>query len=105
MTEFENSIINGNYVPGSEKVKLKLNILFYFIIRVAENEHKVIFMNYKISEDRLFWVNITKYLQRDFMKFGIKTLINNQMDLHSKHFVECGYSYEFKLGGFRKEVA
>ena len=81
---------------------IKLNIYFHFIIRVAENEHKVIFMTYKISEDRLYWVNVTKYLYRDFMKFGLKTMVNNQMDFNSKHFVECGYSYEFKLAGKRQ---
>ena len=100
---FSQDLVNGGYYfPGSGQYKIKMVIHFYFIVKISEKENKVIFMNYKISEDRLYWHNITKYLYKDFVRFGLKTIKKAQIDASHKYVIKGGFWYEFSLGGKRK---
>lgn len=97
-------IINGCFFPGVNKYKLRLVISFYFIIKINENENKVVFMNYKISEHKLYFTDITNNLGKDFIKFGLKNLIKNQVAIDRKPtLIRYGFYYRFSLGGKRKQ--
>ena len=95
--------VNGYFIPNSDKNKLNLILAFYFIVKIKENEHKVFFMNYSITEEHLFYNNLTSYLYKDFLRSASKTLVKNQLDTNEKYYVDMGCRYIFKLGGLRNK--
>ena len=99
--EFKKQVINGRYVPNSDKREIKLVISFYIKIR-CDNIDKLVFFNFHVSESKLYYLNKDAYLKKRFFKQFFKNMIKYNLNLNDVFLTNVDIIYTFKQSKPRK---